>query len=235
VARELVGAYLVRRLEDGSRAVGRIVEVEAYLGDGSDPAAHSHNGPTPRNGAMFGPPGRLYVYRIYGIHLCANVVCEPPGRGAAVLFRALEPVEGAAWMRRRRGLPADAAARVVAGGPGRLAQAFALELADDRRSLLRGALTLRGPAAGAERPRIASSRRIGVSRGAELPFRFFDPDSPCLSRRSSERDPGGPGKRRRRAQRGRQAERSAGGGGRRAVGHSAAQTPPSATSAERFR
>jgi DNA-3-methyladenine glycosylase len=183
VARELVGSYLVRRLADGSRVVGRIVEVEAYLGDGSDPASHSHNGPTRRNAAMFGAPGHLYVYRSYGIHLCANVVCEPEGSGAAVLLRALEPVEGADWMRRRRGLSADAPERAVAGGPGRLSQALALELADDRRCLLRGSLALRRPAAGAPAPRVATSPRIGISRGADLPYRFFDPDSACVSRR----------------------------------------------------
>ena len=94
VGRELVGCYLTRRIEGGPRLVGRIVEVEAYVGDGSDPGAHTHNGPTPRNRVMFGPPGRLYVYRSYGIHICANVVCEAEGRGAAVLFRAVEPVAG---------------------------------------------------------------------------------------------------------------------------------------------
>ncbi len=182
VAPELIGALLVRRLDDGSRVIGRIVEVEAYLGDGSDPAAHSHNGPTPRNRAMFGPPGRLYVYRSYGIHLCANVVCEPAGSASAVLLRALAPVEGAEWMRRRRGLPRHAPDRALASGPGRLTQALGLELADDRRSLLRGALSLRPPPPGAPTPRVATSVRVGISRAAELPYRFFDPSSDCVSR-----------------------------------------------------
>jgi DNA-3-methyladenine glycosylase len=184
VARELVGSYLVRRLEDGSRVVGRIVEVEAYLGDGSDPAAHSHHGPTRRNRAMFGPPGRLYVYRSYGIHLCANVVCEPPGSAAAVLLRAVEPIEGAGWMRTRRALRADAPERSIASGPGRLTRAFALEQSDDQRSVLRGALTLRPPSDGASPSRVATSTRVGISRGVELPYRFFDPTSACVSRRS---------------------------------------------------
>ena len=187
MARELVGAYLIRRLPDGSRAIGRLVEVEAYLGDGSDPASHSHNGPTRRNGAMFGPPGRMYVYRSYGIHLCANVVCEPEGSGAAVLFRALEPVEGTGWMRRRRGLPGDAPERAVASGPGRLSQALALGLADDRRSLLRGHLALRRAPTSERPPQVGTSPRIGISRGVELPFRFFDSASTCVSRRAASR------------------------------------------------
>ena len=101
VGRELVGCYLTRRIEGGPRLVGRIIEVEAYVGDGSDPGAHTHNGPTPRNRVMFGPPGRLYVYSSYGIHICANVVCEAEGRGAAVLFRdhaAAKTVETAQYV-----------------------------------------------------------------------------------------------------------------------------------------
>ena len=88
VARDLLGLCLVHRLADGALLIGRIVEVEAYLGDGSDPASHAHRGPTPRNRSMFGPPGRLYAYRSYGLHTCVNVVCEPHGRGSAVLLRA---------------------------------------------------------------------------------------------------------------------------------------------------
>jgi DNA-3-methyladenine glycosylase len=131
---------------------------------------------------MFGPPGRLYVYRSYGIHLCANVVCEPAGHGAAVLIRALEPVEGAARMRATRGLAAGAPARHIAGGPGRLTQALGISLADDGRSLRSGPVCLRRPAASAPSPRVAISRRIGLGRGRELPYRFFVADSPWVSR-----------------------------------------------------
>jgi len=182
VGRELVGCYLARRLADGTRLVGRIVEVEAYLGDGSDPGSHTHNGRTERNRAMFGPPGRLYVYRSYGVHLCANVVCEAEGRGAAVLFRAVEPIAGGAFMRALRGLRGDARPRDVATGPGRLGQAFDLSLDDYGVSLLRGRFGLHAPGAGDPEPRVATSRRIGLSRGADLPFRFYDPASPCVTR-----------------------------------------------------
>ena len=123
VARDLVGAILLHRLPDGRRVGGRLVELEAYLGDGSDPAAHSHAGPTPRNQPMFGPPGRLYAYRSYGLHTCVNVVCERAGSGAAILLRALEPLEGIPEMRRHRGMGAKSDLE-IARGPGRLAQAL---------------------------------------------------------------------------------------------------------------
>ena len=181
VAPDLVGAYLVHRLPDGNRLAGRIVEVEAYLGDGSDPGSHSHGGETPRNRAMFGPPGRLYAYRSYGVHTCANVVCEASGRGAAVLLRSLEPLAGEARMRALRGLPGDAPARVIASGPGRLAQALALTLGDDGRSLLRGPISLRTRPPDEARPEIGTSRRVGIQRGAELPYRFYARGHPCVS------------------------------------------------------
>ncbi len=128
VSPELLGCWLSRTLHDGTRLLGRIVEVEAYLGDGSDPSSHAHPGPTPRNRSMFGPPGRLYAYLSYGVHVCANVVCEPAGSGAAILLRAVEPIGGEPTMRRLRGLADDADRRLVASGPGRLAQAFGLAL-----------------------------------------------------------------------------------------------------------
>jgi len=178
VAPELLGLLLVRELPDGERLAGRIVEVEAYLGDGTDPGSHSHRGPTRRNRAMFGPPGHFYVYVCMGIHLCANVVCEPEGTGAAVLLRALEPLEGEAQMRARR---SGRAGRELCGGPGRLAQALAITLGDDGASALSGSLRLEAPPA----PRaleIRTSRRIGLSKGVELPYRFFAADSRFVSR-----------------------------------------------------
>ncbi len=178
VARDLVGALVVRRLEDGTRIVGRLIEVEAYLGDGKDPGSHSWRGPTPRNRTMFGPPGRIYAYRSYGVHICVNLVCEEPGRGAAVLLRALEPLEGVDAMRIHRGLAPEARGRVLASGPGRLAQALALGLEHDGASALRGEVTLRPPA---RTPRIGRGPRVGLSRGADLLYRLFDADSDLVS------------------------------------------------------
>ncbi len=184
MAPELVGAYLVHRLPDGTPLVGRVVEVEAYLGDGSDPGSHCHRGLTTRNRAMFGPPGRLYVYRSYGLHTCANVVCDRRGRGAAVLLRAIEPTAGADRMREARGLPPAAPDREIGSGPGKLAQALGITLDDYGASLLSGRLVLRAPAAGDPPLPVARSARIGLGagKGRELPYRFFVPDHPCVSR-----------------------------------------------------
>src|SRR5258708_3397531 len=116
VAPDLIGATLL------SRGVGGIiVEVEAY--HHTEAAAHSYRGPTPRNAVMFGPPGYAYVYRSYGIHWCVNFVCEPEGSASAVLIRALQPIEGIATMRRRRGLTDE---RLLCSGPGRLCQALGI-------------------------------------------------------------------------------------------------------------
>jgi len=162
--------------------VARIVEVEAYLGDGSDPGSHCHQGPTARNQAMFGPPGRLYVYRSYGIHTCANVVCEAEGRGAGVLLRAVQPVEGAARMRKARGLGPSTAEREIGSGPGKLCQALGISLDDYGASLLRGRLTLRRPGASDPPLQVARCRRIGLGKGRQLPYRFYAEDHPCISR-----------------------------------------------------
>jgi DNA-3-methyladenine glycosylase len=181
VAADLVGCRLVRRFDTGERLVVRLVEVEAYLGDGSDPAAHSHRGPTPRNRSMFGPPGRLYAYRIYGMHVCVNIVCGTPGQAAAVLLRAAEPIEGLETMRQRRGLALDADPRLLTRGPARLAQALGLEIADDGTSLLRGPITLH-PAADEEPAQaIARGPRVGISQATELPYRYFVEGSPWVS------------------------------------------------------
>jgi DNA-3-methyladenine glycosylase len=181
-APELLGAYLVHRIAPDDERIGRIVEVEAYLGDGSDPGSHCHRGETPRNQAMFGPAGRLYVYRSYGIHTCANVVCDLPGRGAALLLRAVEPLAGLAAMRAARGLRREAPDRELANGPGKLCQAFGIQLEDYGASLLRGRLSLRPRQPGDPRPRVARSTRIGLSKGREYCYRFFVADHACVSR-----------------------------------------------------
>lgn len=182
VARDLVGAYLVRNLPDGTRLTGRLVEVEAYLGRGCDPGSHAYRRPTPRNRVMFGPPGHLYVYRSYGVHECVNVVCEEDGRAAAVLLRAVEPVAGVDRMRANRGLDPDAALGAIASGPGRLARAMAITLADYGTSALRGPISFRRPPQGAPAPGVITTARIGLSAGRELPYRFVLEGSPFVSR-----------------------------------------------------
>ncbi|MFQ5698901.1 MAG: DNA-3-methyladenine glycosylase [Myxococcota bacterium] len=178
VAPELLGCLLVRTSRTGVRRVGRIVEVEAYLGDGSDPASHSHRGPTPRSQVMFGPPGRFYVYLSMGLHRCVNVVCEPAGRGAAILLRALEPLEGLEAMRRARGGRSD---RELCNGPGKLAQAFGITLRDCGRSALRGSLRIATPLERVH-ARVLCGPRIGISRATARPYRFFLDDNPWVSR-----------------------------------------------------
>jgi DNA-3-methyladenine glycosylase len=178
VAPDLLGLVLVRELPGGERLAGRIVEVEAYLGDGSDAGSHSHRGETRRNRAMFGPPGHFYVYVCMGIHHCANVVCEPKGTGAAVLLRALEPLQGESAMLANRG---GRGGRELLAGPGRLAQALAITLADDGADVLSGALRLEAPSR-RSRLDVGTSRRIGLTKGADLPYRFFVAGSRFVSR-----------------------------------------------------
>ena len=154
---------------------GRIVEVEAYAED--DPASHAFRGPTPSNASMFGPPGHLYVYRSYGIHWCANVVCEQPGRGAGLLLRALEPTHGLERMRERRGVADD---RLLCAGPGRLTQALGLTGGDDGADLSRAPFELRPPTSPVV---VERTTRIGISRAVEQPWRYVEASSSWLSRR----------------------------------------------------
>lgn len=166
VAPQLIGA---RFLVDGVGGV--IVEVEAY--DRTDPASHSFRGPTKRNASMFGPPGRAYVYRSYGLHWCLNIVCEA---GAAVLLRAIAPTDGLAEMAARRGTSAP---RLLCAGPGRLCQALAVTGALDGLPL--GQPPFRFEPC-AEPVPLLTDRRIGITRGAETPWRFLMAGSPFISR-----------------------------------------------------
>ena len=179
VAPSLLGKLLWSSRE-GSVTAGRIVEVEAYRED--DPASHSFRGPTSRTQTMFGPPGRLYVYRSYGIHTLANVVCEAPGRGAAVLLRAIQPVVGTSRMRSARGLAPGAPEREIANGPGKLTQALEVTLDHYGQSLLRGRLSLRRPARSDPPAAVARSRRVGLSQGGALPYHFYVPGNEFVSR-----------------------------------------------------
>lgn len=169
MAQLLIGAVL---LVNG--VGGRIVETEAY--DRDDPASHTHVGPTPRNQAMFGPPGRAYVYRSYGIHWCLNFVCREEGHGAGVLIRAIEPLEGIDTMCERRGLHD---VRLLCSGPGRVGQALAIRHEYNGHRLDQPPFEVRA----AERAHdIAIGPRIGITKAAEVPWRFGLAGSRFLSR-----------------------------------------------------
>jgi DNA-3-methyladenine glycosylase len=159
LAQALIGATL---LVDG--VGGLIVETEAY--DREDPASHAYSGPTERNRAMFGPPGRAYVYRSYGIHWCLNFVCREEGHGAGVLIRALEPLHGLDRMRERRGLQD---ARLLCAGPGRLGQALGIVHAFNGARLDASPFEVR---AAAQPPAVVRGPRIGISKAADVPWRF---------------------------------------------------------------
>jgi DNA-3-methyladenine glycosylase len=179
VARELLGAVLQSRSPEGVTS-GRIVETEAYLGP-HDPACHAVAGLTERTRALYGPPGTAYVYFIYGVHWCMNAVTREAGHGSAVLIRALEPLEGLALMRRRRG--ARIADRDLANGPGKLCQALGIDRRLDGARLDRGALRIlrAAPVADAD---VRTTPRIGISRAVDWPLRFLDATSLCVSRRA---------------------------------------------------
>ena len=166
-AQALIGAAL--RVD---QVGGIIVETEAY--ELEDPASHSFRGPTERNRSMFGPSGRAYVYRSYGIHWCLNVVCRP---GSAVLIRAIQPRWGIAEMENRRG---GLGLRLLCAGPGRVCQALAVSRVHDGLSLTQSPFELAVPDV---RPDIVAGRRIGITKAVELPWRFGLAGSPFVSRR----------------------------------------------------
>ena len=179
VARALLGTCLVHDSPEG-RCVGRIVETEAYLSL-DDPASHAHRGKTARNAAMFGPAGHAYIYFIYGMHCCFNVVTAAQDRGEAVLIRALEPLHGLELMQQRR---KTTLLKNLCSGPGKLVQALGLTRAQNGCSLLSGALTIHDRArfGGSEPFDIDVSPRIGISAAADLPLRFSIRGSRFVSR-----------------------------------------------------
>jgi DNA-3-methyladenine glycosylase len=180
VAVDLLNKVLVHDDPLVGRLAGRIVEVEAYLGT-ADPGSHAYRGPTRRNATMFGPPGHLYVYFTYGMHWCANVVCQPDGTAGAVLLRGLAPLEGLEVMRARR--PLARKERELCAGPARLTQALGLDKAFDGNDLCSGPVRILddGTPPPAEP---GNSRRIGLSagRGDEHAWRWFVPGDQNVSR-----------------------------------------------------
>lgn len=183
VARDLVGMVLVHQTRAGCCA-GVIVETEAYIGE-SDPACHAAPGPTRRNEPLYGPPGIAYVYLNYGIHYLVNAVTEPEGSPAAVLIRALEPLEGVSLMRRRRAGSAGWKASEIpearlCRGPGNLTRALGITLAQNRLDLTGSALRIedRGARAGRD---VVWSPRIGITVGVEHHWRCADVASPAVS------------------------------------------------------
>jgi DNA-3-methyladenine glycosylase len=172
VAPELLGKLLVR----GHR-VARIVEVEAYYGR-HDPASHARNGMTVRNATMFGPPGHWYVYFTYGMHWCANLVCDSEGEAAAVLIRAARPERGLAIMRRAR--PTARHERELCSGPARLCQAFGVDGRFDGSDAVRGQWQVQDD--GQDPLEWVATTRIGIRAGGDLPWRWLVPDDPNVSR-----------------------------------------------------
>jgi DNA-3-methyladenine glycosylase len=169
VAPDLIGATL---FVDG--VGGRLVEVEAY--HHTDPAAHSYRGPTERNAIMFGPPGYLYVYRSYGIHWCMNFVCEAAGSASAVLIRAIEPTAGLPLMGRRRGLKDE---RRLCSGPGRLCEALGITRTQNGMALDQPPFALFARRGDVE---VVAGPRIGLTKAADLPWRYGEKGSRFLSK-----------------------------------------------------
>ena len=172
VARDLVGATLRH-----GRTAGRIVEVESYHQE--EPACHAFIGPRPRTEVLFGPPGRAYVYRSYGIHALLNAVAEHEGIGAAVLIRAIEPLDGIEVMRKRRRVARD---EDLTNGPGKLTEALAIGLDMNGVPLEDGPIRIEPRDGSSRPPRIVTGTRIGITKAADLPWRFCDATSRFVSR-----------------------------------------------------
>jgi DNA-3-methyladenine glycosylase len=190
VARALLGKLLIRKTAGGLLS-GRIVETEAYLGQG-DAAAHTAAGKTPRNAVLFGPPGRAYVYFIYGNHYCLNVSCLPDGVPGGVLFRALEPVTGIDQMATAREIELAKESvlkkvsflKKISSGPGRLSEAMGITRArDNGKNLASPRSDLRIADDGYRVPRVMVTPRIGIVKSAEQPLRYFIAGNPFVSGR----------------------------------------------------
>jgi DNA-3-methyladenine glycosylase len=183
VSRDLLGKVLVRR-QERKLLSARIVEVEAYLGK-DDPAAHSASGRTARNFVLFGPPGLTYVYFIYGNHYCFNVSCLPDGEAGGVLFRTLEPISGIEQMAEARDIALDETTdlRKLTSGPGRLAEAFGITRErDNEKDLTSRKSDLFIVDDGFRPQRIEITPRIGITKAAEHPLRFFIAGSKFVSK-----------------------------------------------------
>lgn len=182
VARALLGKLLVRKTPRGVLA-GRIVETEAYLGEG-DAAAHAAAGKTARNSVLFGPPGRAYVYFIYGNHYCLNVSCLPDGVPGCVLFRALEPIAGIAEMAEGRGvtLARESDFRKISSGPGRMTEAFGITRdRDNGKSLVSPRSDLQIVDDGYRVRRVVAGPRVGITKSADHPLRYVIAGNPFVS------------------------------------------------------
>jgi len=181
VGPDLLGKILARR-QGRKLLTGRIVEVEAYLG-ADDPAAHASIGRTPRNAVLFGPPGHAYVYFIYGNHYCLNVSCLPDGVPGGILFRALEPIGGIEEMFKLRRIAEDSDLRRLTSGPGRLAAAFGITRErDNGKDLIDPRSGLHIADDGAPPPRMLITKRIGIKKAVEMPFRYVVAGNRFVSR-----------------------------------------------------
>src|SRR5579884_918237 len=180
VAPELLGKVLLRK-DRRMLLAGRIVELEVYLGR-DDPAAHAYAGPTERNRVLFGPPGYAYVYFIYGNHYCLNVSCMREGEAGSLLFRALEPIAGIAEMLRARDLAPGSNPRLIASGPGRLAEAFGITRERDNGQDLTSPKSGLWIADDGYRPaQVAVTKRIGITKAAEQALRYIIVGNPFVS------------------------------------------------------
>ncbi len=178
VASELLGMMVVSTV-GGELTEGRIVETEAYLGY-DDPASHGYrHRRNARNQALFGPPGLWYVYLSYGMHWCANLVCQRRGLASAVLLRALEPIDGLEVMRRRR---RGVETRDLCSGPGKLCQALGIDRSLDGSRMARSSVIVRPPTE-REKLEVAVTPRIGITKAADWPLRFHVAGSPWISRK----------------------------------------------------